>query len=160
MRLYVLRHGKAAARAGWIGGDDDRPLTPEGEAAMLREARALKELGVTVERIVTSPLARARRTAEIVAAELGLGETLAEDAALAHGFDVRRLAKLIAAHAPVESLMVVGHEPDLSATVGELIGGGAVALKKGGLARVDLDAPRPGGGELVWLLTPPLLGSG
>lgn len=160
MRLYVLRHGKAAARADWSADDGERPLTPEGEAAMRREARRLGEMGLALELIVTSPLARARRTAEIVADELGMAGRLHEDERLAHGFDVRRLAELLAAHAPAQSVMVVGHEPDLSATVAELIGGGSVVFKKGGLARVDLDAPRPGGGELVWLLTPPLLGSG
>ena len=55
--------------------------------------------------------------------------------------------------------MVVGHEPDFSATVAELIGGGDIVMKKGGLARVDVTAPVAGGGELVWLLAPPLLGS-
>ncbi len=55
--------------------------------------------------------------------------------------------------------MVVGHEPDFSAAVAELIGGGDIVLKKGGLARVDVTVPVTGGGELVWLLTPPLLGS-
>ena len=55
--------------------------------------------------------------------------------------------------------MVVGHEPDFSETVAELIGGGDVVMKKGGLARVDVTAPAAGGGRLVWLLTPPLLGS-
>ena len=57
------------------------------------------------------------------------------------------------------AVMVVGHEPDFSATVAELIGGGDIVMKKGGLARVDVTAPVAGGGELVWLLTPPLLGS-
>ena len=55
--------------------------------------------------------------------------------------------------------MVVGHEPDFSATVAELIGGGDVVMKKGGLARVDVTGPRPAAAQLVWLLTPPLLGS-
>ena len=109
--------------------------------------------------IVTSPLARARRTAEIVADELGLSGRLVEDARLAPGFDVRRLEQLLAAHGPAESVMVVGHEPDFSATVAELIGGGDIVMKKGGLARVDVTAPVAGGGQLVWLLTPPLLGS-
>ena len=116
-------------------------------------------MDLALDLIVTSPLARAYRTAEIVADELGLGGRLAVDARLAHGFDVRRLEQLLAAHAPAQSVMVVGHEPDFSATVSELIGGGDVVMKKGGLARVDVTAPVAGGGELVWLLTPPLLGS-
>lgn len=159
MKVYFLRHGKAANRAEWAGGDDDRPLTREGEEAMTREAAALRALDLAPDVIVTSPLARARRTAEIVADGLGLRGRLVEDERLAHGFDVHRLAQVLAAHDPADVVMVVGHEPDFSAAVAELIGGGEIVMKKGGLARVDVTAPVAGGGELVWLLTPPLLGS-
>jgi phosphohistidine phosphatase len=159
MRVYFLRHGKAENRMDWRGDDDARPLTAEGEKELRREASVLRAMDLELDVIVTSPLARARRTAQIVADELGLGGRLAEDARLAHGFDVRRLEQLLAAHGPAQSVMVVGHEPDFSATVSELIGGGDVVMKKGGLARVDVTAPVAGGGELVWLLTPPLLGS-
>ncbi len=160
MRLYFLRHGKAESRSTWQGDDAARPLTPEGEEAMRREARTLREMDLKLDAIVTSPLVRARRTAVVVADELGLAGELVDDQRLAPGFDARRLAQLAAAHAPAGALLLVGHEPDLSLTVSELIGGGSIVFKKGGLARVDLDAPRAGGGELVWLLTPPLLGSG
>jgi phosphohistidine phosphatase len=159
MKVYLLRHGKAGNRLEWQGDDDDRPLTAEGEEALRREAEALRALGLAPDVIVTSPLARARRTAEIVADGLGLRARVVEDERLAHGFDARRLAQVLAAHAAAEAVMVVGHEPDFSATVSELIGGGEIVLKKGGLARVDVTAPVAGGGELVWLLTPPLLGS-
>ena len=159
MRVYFLRHGKAEDRAAWRGDDADRPLTAEGEEALRREAKALRAMDLALDVIVTSPLARARRTAEIVADELGLGGRLVEDDRLAPGFDVRRLEQVLAAHGPAGAVMVVGHEPDFSETVAELIGGGDVVMKKGGLARVDVTAPAAGGGQLVWLLTPPLLGS-
>jgi len=109
--------------------------------------------------IVTSPYARARRTAEIIAGELGLSGRLTEDDRLTPGFDVPRLEQLLAAHGPAENVMLVGHEPDFSETIAELVGGGDVVMKKGGLARVDAAAPAAGGGQLVWLLTPSLLGS-
>jgi phosphohistidine phosphatase len=179
-KVYFLRHGKAENRSEWRGADDDRPLTAAGEDAMRREtealraldlaldvivtsplerAEALRALDLALDVIVTSPLERARRTAEIAADGLGLRGRLVEDARLAHGFDVRRLEQVLASHAGAGSVMVVGHEPDFSATVAELIGGGEIVMKKGGLARVDVTAPVAGGGELVWLLTPPLLGS-
>jgi phosphohistidine phosphatase len=159
MRVYFLRHGKAESRSAWRGDDADRPLTPEGEEAMRREAEALRASDLTLDLIVTSPLARARRTAEIVADELGLGGRIVKDDRLAPGFDVRHLEQVLAAHGPADAVMVVGHEPDFSETIAELIGGGDVVMKKGGLARVDVSAPAAGGGQLVWLLTPPLLGS-
>jgi phosphohistidine phosphatase len=158
MRVYFLRHGKAD-RSRWDGDDDARPLTPEGEQAMRREAKAIRAMDLALDLIVTSPLARAHKTAEIVADELGLSGRLVEDDRLAPGFDVRHLEQTLAAHGPAEAVMVVGHEPDFSATIAELIGGGDVVMKKGGLARVDVTAPAAGGGQLVWLLTPPLLGS-
>ena len=127
---------------------------------MRREAKALRAMDLALDVIVTSPLVRARRTAEIVADELGMGARLVDDDRLAGGFDARRLAQLAAAHVGAGAIMVVGHEPDFSATVAELIGGGDIVFKKGGLARVDVTTPAAGGGQLVWLLTPPLLGSG
>ena len=159
MRIFFLRHGKAEDRAEWRGDDAARPLTAEGEVAMRREAKAIRAMDLALDVIVTSPLVRARRTAEIVAEELGLQGRLVGDGRLAGGFDVRRLERLAAAHPEAETIMVVGHEPDFSATVAELIGGGDIVFKKGGLARVDVTAPVAGGGQLVWLLTPPLLGS-
>ena len=159
MRVYFLRHGKAEDRAAWQGRDADRPLTAEGEEELRRAAKRLRALDLGLDLIVTSPLARARRTAEIVADELGLGGRLVEDDRLAPGFDLRRLEQVLAAHGPAGAVMVVGHEPDFSETIAELIGGGDVVMKKGGLARVDVTAPASGGGRLVWLLTPPLLGS-
>jgi phosphohistidine phosphatase len=159
MRLYFLRHGRAESRAEWRGDDAARPLTAEGEAAMRREAKALRAMDLALDAIVTSPLARARRTAEIVADELGMSGRLTEDDRLAPGFDAARLEQVLTAHGQVESVMLVGHEPDFSETVAELIGGGDLVMKKGGLARVDLAAPPAGGGRLVWLLTPSLLGS-
>ena len=159
MRVYFLRHGKAEDRAAWQGRDADRPLTAEGAEELRREAKRLRAMDLGLDVIVTSPLARARATAEIVAAELGLGGSLVEDERLAPGFDLGRLEQVLAAHGRAGAIMLVGHEPDFGETIAELIGGGDVVMKKGGLARVDVTAPAAGGGRLVWLLTPPLLGS-
>lgn len=161
-RILFLRHGKARPRAGWRGDDDMRPLTPDGERAMLREAACLARLELAPEVIVTSPLVRARHTAEIVAEALRMADRLLVDDRLGHGFGARRLAELVAARPAAGEMLVVGHEPDLGATVSELIGGGRVVLKKGGLARVDVDLVDGSfkNGELVWLLTPSSLGVG
>jgi len=157
LRIYFLRHGKAWSRADWHEDDDLRPLTDTGEALVRAEGRAMKAMGLAPDVIVTSPLARARRTAEIVAAELGMSERLVEDRRLAYGFDARRLAEIVAREAAAASLMVVGHEPDFSATVAELTGGGRVDFKKGGLARVDVRGSQLDDGMLAWLLTPALM---
>ena len=154
MRLYFLRHGKAAARGDWREADGLRPLTGAGERLVAAETPAIGRFAPGLELVVTSPLARARRTAEIVAGALGLDSALVDDERLGHGLDAGVLARVVADHAGVENLMVVGHEPDLSLTIAELIGGGRVDMKKGGLARVDVRGPGLDGGVLAWLLTP------
>jgi phosphohistidine phosphatase len=153
LRLYLLRHGKAAARGDWRGPDGLRPLTAEGERLVAAETAAIGRLTKGLELIVTSPLVRARRTAEIIADALGLREALVDDERVAR-LDAAEVAAVVAEHPGVTSLMLVGHEPDFSDTIAELIGGGRVDLKKGGLARVDVAGPGLDGAVLAWLLTP------
>jgi phosphohistidine phosphatase len=142
------------ARADWHDDDGLRPLTDEGECQLVAEAPAIGRLTKGLELVLTSPLVRARRTAEIVAGELGLEHLLFDHAGLGHGLDAGVLRGIVAVHPGVTSLMLVGHEPDLSLTIAELIGGGRVDMKKGGLARVDVRSPALDGGVLAWLLTP------
>jgi phosphohistidine phosphatase len=142
------------ARAEWREDDGLRPLTEEGERLLVAEALAIGRLTQGLGLILTSPLARARRTAELVAGELGLEGLLHDDPGLGRGLDAGVLRDMVAAHPGVTSLMLVGHEPDFSLTIAELIGGGRVDMKKGGLARVDVRGPGLDGGVLAWLLTP------
>ena len=155
MELYFLRHGIAEDEGPEGTGDAGRRLTKEGAAKMRAEARVLRQLGLRLDTLLSSPLARAHETAQIVAKELGLELRLSD--ALAPGCDARRLLDLLGEHRAAERVMVVGHEPGFSALIGELTGGSRVQLKKGGLARVDLAAPEPGAATLVWLLPPKLL---
>ncbi len=156
MKIYFLRHGKSVDASLWRAGDDARPLTPEGLDLMRLEGTRMRAMKLAPDAIVTSPLTRARQTADIVAEELGLTSKLEEDERLAHGFDRNALVAVMDDHAGAGSIMIVGHEPDFSATISALIGGGRVQLKKGGLARVDV-VERVGDmifGVLVSLLTP------
>jgi len=153
-RLYFLRHG-LADWPNWTGPDGERPLTPEGIRKMKDTAKALKRLDLSIEAIFSSPLIRAKQTAEFVADRLKLKVTLAP--ALAPGFGVHQLSELLKEYADAKTIILVGHEPDFSTTVANLIGGGQVVMKKGGLARVDLDSLDPPRGQLVWLLAPAVL---
>src|SRR6267154_2788646 len=76
MRLYLLRHGIAVAHGTPGVAETDRPLTPKGEKRVRQIAEGLERLGIEPDRILTSPLPRARRTAEIVAEVLGLEDRL------------------------------------------------------------------------------------
>ncbi len=157
MRLYFLRHGLAGHRHDWQGDDAERPLTSEGKKKMAREAKHIARLDLQPELILSSPLVRAFQTAEIVADELGLQEQLLKDERLEPGFGPEQLSEIIRTHSNAGNLMLVGHEPDLSQTVGALVGGARLEMKKGALACVDLPDPTQLAGELLWLLPPSVL---
>ena len=157
MILYFLRHGLAADREEWQGDDRLRPLIARGKQTTSLSAETMARIGLEVDLILTSPLTRAQQTAEIVAKKLHFDDRLQIDERLSPGFDSRKLADLLRDHARVERLMIVGHEPDFSETIGTLIGGGRLVCKKGGLARVDLITLDPPAGVLVWLLPPKIL---
>ena len=157
MKLYFLRHGLAGQRGEWTGNDFDRPLTEGGKERMAREAATLAKLGLNLDLIITSPLIRAYQTAEIVAQRLNMAAKLIQDERLAPGFGAEQLAQILRAHSDVNTLMLVGHEPDFSETISHLIGGGRVVCKKGGLACVDMPDPALLTGDLVWLIPPSVL---
>ncbi len=155
MELYFLRHG-IAADAGPAGlGDAGRPLTKEGIAKMQVGARGMRRLGLRLDALLSSPLVRAHETAAIVARELGLELQLSEK--LAPGCDMAQLFVLLGENRGAERVMLVGHEPDFSSLIGALTGGSQVLMKKGGLARVDIERLEQGAGTLTWLLPPRVL---
>jgi phosphohistidine phosphatase len=156
MRLYLLRHG-IAEEGGWNTPDHARRLTPEGAAQMRAEAEALRRMNLKLDLILTSPLVRARQTAEILADVLQMRNRLRDDPRLASGCRLGELQGIIADHRQAEQLLLVGHNPDLSILTGQLVGGANVGLQKGGIACIHIDRVEPGAGELEWLLTPSIL---
>jgi phosphohistidine phosphatase len=156
MRLYFLRHGVAEQRGQWTGPDEARPLTREGIDRMTKQAERMAKLGLHPDLIVTSPFARAAQTAQIVAERLELTQSLVTDDRLASGFDLHAFSRVLKDHS-VPTVMLVGHEPDFSQVIGQLVGGARVVLKKGGLACVEVYGGSLVSGELLWLATPQLL---
>jgi phosphohistidine phosphatase len=159
MKLYFLRHGIAASREAWTGDDALRPLTEKGRKRLDQVAAFLAAQALHVDRILSSPLLRCAQTAELVARRLELAERLDIDGRLAPGFGPAALASLVRSHGDAGALMLVGHEPDFSDTIGDLIGGGRVVCRKGGVACVDVPDVTRREGELEWLLPPALLAS-
>ena len=156
VELFFLRHGLADRAAG-DGPDDLRPLTPEGKERMAQEAEVMKSLGLDLGLILTSPLTRAYQTAEIAAIQVPSKQGLVVDERLRPGFDIPALAAILGDYPDLDSLMVVGHEPDFSEVIGGVIGGAQLDVKKGSLARVQLYNIEPPRGELVWLIPPKVL---
>ncbi len=159
MNLYFMRHGIAENRSSGKSSDDrQRPLTPKGTKRIQKEAKGLVRLALTFDRILTSPLERARQTAKIVAQALQLEGRLAEIEQLAPDQSVQDLLSGLSAYGNDKNILLVGHEPLLSSTVAFLLSEKAAAhiqLKKGGLCCLQLDGVRPKkAAVLLWALTP------
>lgn len=155
--LLLLRHGIAEERRPDLA-DGDRGLTAQGRERTRAVVERLVALGLTADRLLSSPLLRARQTAEIaVAAGWGPVAELASE--LAPGGTARRcLPEWCSAGG--DSLALVGHEPDLSTLACQLIGAppGCLALRKAGLIQLQLPVGAAAGqAVLVSLLRPRLL---
>jgi len=131
LQLFLLRHADAGDPEAWTGDDAARPLSAKGELQAERLGSFLAEIGFRPDAIVSSPKVRARRTAEVVGAALGVGVRL--DDRLGGGFDPAAVDLILA-------------DAD------------GLTMKKGAFARVDVrGAVADGRGTLRWLVPPDLL---
>lgn len=149
MKLYFLRHGHAEHTSGV--DDFDRQLTPEGRARVETAAQVMAALKLKPAHIYSSPRVRAHQTAEIVAA--ALNHTVETHEGVNFGFDLKAVEQMTEGLSTDDDVMFVGHEPTLSTVIGQITGG-AVNMKPGSLARIDLTAQQPPRGILVWLIAP------
>jgi phosphohistidine phosphatase len=158
MRLLIVRHAIAVPHGTPGIADDERPLTPEGEKKFRRAAEGLARICGTPDVILTSPLPRARRTAEI-AAELLEAKAPEDEPALADG-DVEALDAALARRPEARLVAVFGHEPHVSSLLAHLLGTRReerLAFRKGGAALVELDDGLAHGGTLLWCVPPRVL---
>jgi phosphohistidine phosphatase len=156
MLLHLLRHAHAGDPEAWTGDDSDRPLSEKGEAQARRLARHLEATGFRTDRIISSPKVRAVQTAGPVADRIGL--SVVTDDRLAGGLDVDTVEAVLRDAGDPESAVLVGHDPDFSDLVGLLCDAGGVSMRKGALARIEIDRPLvAGAGSLRWLLPPDAL---
>jgi phosphohistidine phosphatase len=160
--LYIVRHGLAGER-GTYANDDERPLTDEGICKTKRVANRLHELGLRFDLILTSPLVRARQTADILQ-HAGLSSKLEESTYLVPGGDFNGWLNWLQQWQQERGkcLAIVGHEPDLGEWAERLTWGEArqqLILKKAGV--VGLILPQSGSpvgrSQLFWLTPPRLL---
>jgi phosphohistidine phosphatase len=161
MELVFLRHGLAADREEWKGEDEARPLTTEGVDRTKDAVQGLRTLKVRPDAILSSPLLRARETAEIAKkglitdAKVELADELTPSAAPDQL--IARLTDL--ADKPV--VLCVGHEPHISTTISAMVSGKTAAtfdVKKAGACCIRFTGiPRAGAGTMLWLLPPKFL---
>jgi phosphohistidine phosphatase len=155
MIIYFLRHASAGERMSNPKKDEKRPLDKSGIEQCGYVGRALTALDIQVDVILSSPLKRAAQTASLVGNEMGYEGKLQLTDALRPETSFTDFRKLLDKYTKYESVMIVGHNPNLSEFVGRAISENgceaSVDLKKGAVARVEMGR---NSGVLQWCLTP------
>ena len=149
-----MRHANAGLHRENPLLDSKRALVKEGKDQCMLMARVLSTLGAQIDVIVSSPLKRALQTAQFVGTELGYEAKVEISAALAPAADYPAFQGLLAKYANREGVLVVGHNPNIFQFLGRLVtgnGGANIRLRKGAIARVDVDRHPP---QLQWLIDP------
>lgn len=158
MIIYFLRHASAGERVANPKRDEKRALDEVGIQQCGDVGRALAALDVQVDVIVSSPLKRSTQTAALVGNEMGYEGKMQLDDGLRPGASFTDFRRLLDKYKKYESLMVVGHNPNLSEFLGRIISEpeceASVELRKGAVARVEV---RRNFGSLHWCITPKLL---
>ena len=151
--LVVARHAKAAFVEDWFS-DEGGSLTPGGRAQAHALADSLE--GRRVASIFTSDISRAVQTAEIVAGHLGASVTT--DDRLGDALDLATLDAVLTDAGDPDRAILFGHDPDFSEFVAELCSASNVPMRKGALAKIEVDRPlQTAGGTLRWLIPPDAL---
>jgi phosphohistidine phosphatase len=158
MNLFILRHASAGVRRPNPLLDIKRPLDKEGKRHCLHLAHVLSALKISFEIVVSSPLKRAQQTAQLVATETGYEQKILISNALLPTATFTQFQRLLRECAPYENVLVVGHNPNITAFLGQLVGAPIAApknptapspqppdlaqarirLRKGSLARLSL----------------------
>ncbi len=141
--LYIVRHAKAEDRALFMA-DHDRQLTPEGTIAAARMGRYLRNKAIEPEVIVSSTAPRAADTARVLAEQLGFDTAQIQlEGTLFDGGPKAYLAVVNAQPSDVQSVMIVGHNPDVSYLAEFLTHQSLGSMSKGAVIAVTF-------GDLTW----------
>lgn len=159
LELYLIRHGIAAERGSDYPDDSKRPLTSAGIARLRKEAKALAALDVDFDLIISSPLVRAKQTAEVFAQTMSSRPTVTLSDSLAPAGTPASVFQELAKHMRKARIALVGHEPNIGELAARLIGARtAIEFKKGAICRIDFEVfPPKGTGQLRWFVPPKLL---
>lgn len=152
MRIVLLRHGIAVDRGEWPADlEFDRPLTDEGKKKLRRVLKSYRSRGGKHAVVYSSPLIRARETAEVAVRVLEARLELIEQ--LEPGGNAFSWLKTC----PEPEPLLVGHEPDLAHLAARCMGLRRTFFehKKAGLSCLEGE---PGQMRLLWLLTPRVTG--
>jgi phosphohistidine phosphatase len=158
MRLLFIRHAIAVPADSFQGPDADRPLTDVGKQRFRRVAARLAQFAPRPAAILSSPLRRARETADL-AARAWPKTKVTLVPALADG-DWPSACEALVGFSRDDTVVLVGHEGWISAITARLLGckrAGALAYRKGGVALLDIEDPASDKGTLLWFIPPRVL---
>ena len=156
MLLHLLRHADAGDPVAWDGPDAARPLSDKGRGQSKRLGKFLAGIRFSGTPFIASPKIRAAETAELVARPLDAEVAL--DDRLAGAFTLETIEAMLTDAGDPERPVLVGHDPDFSELVAVLCGAAGVQLRKGAMARIEVDRPlQAGAGTLRWLIPPDAL---
>jgi len=152
--LHLLRHAHAGNPQRWTGDDTERPLSEKGRRQAEGLGRLLAASDDAPDLFITSPRVRAAQTAEIVARALGAQVVI--DDRVAGPLDADTVDAILLAAGPAQRPCLVGHDPEFSELLGELLGLPAIPMRKGAIARIDLPGrPVTAGLGILRYLVPP-----
>lgn len=158
MIIYFLRHASAGERMVNPKKDEKRALDKSGIEQCGFVGRALNALDVQLDVIISSPLKRAAQTASLVGNELGYEGKLQLEDALRPTTSFADFRQLLDKYSKYDSIMCVGHNPNLSEFLGRAVSeagcAASVELKKGAVAKVETAR---NSAVLQWCLTPKIL---
>jgi phosphohistidine phosphatase len=154
MNLYMMRHASAGVPRENPVLDAKRGLVKEGKEQCMLMARLLNAFGVQIDLIVSSPLKRSLQTAQFVGTEMGYEARVETSPALAPHASYADFQQMLARYSNRDGVLVVGHNPNMFQFLGKLItgnGGAAIRMRKGSIARINLDRHPP---LMQWLMDP------
>ena len=136
--LYILRHAEAEENS-FSGKDYDRILTEKGMKDAETLGQYCSSLGVSLDKVISSSAPRARKTAEIVAKHLGIAlEEIELEHSLYDGGVEAYWEALRSLDDAVDSVLICGHNPDLTYLLHQIVGPSMETVKKCDLACVSL----------------------
>jgi len=154
MILFLMRHADAGTARENSTLDAKRGLVKEGKEQCMLMARVLGALKAPIDVIVSSPLKRARQTAQLVGTELGYDSQVEISPALGLDAGFGDFQNMLAKYADREGVLAVGHNPSLFQFLGRMItgnGAAAIRMRKASIACVRMDRHPP---RLLWLIDP------
>jgi phosphohistidine phosphatase len=157
--IYLVRHAIAAERGTAWPDDTKRPLTERGVSRFKDVVGGLRWLDVAIDEVITSPLVRARQTADLLADGLGGKPVVRVLEALAPGHSPSAVMAQVARLARRPRIALVGHEPGLGELAAHLLGASRpMPFRKGGVCRIDVESlTTKRAGTLAWFVTPRIL---